>query len=86
MGSHGRFADYSCQCFKINVAVDRLPNFACYPTAADGQPGPQVPSRPPDLPTARTLVPRFRPPDLPTVRTLVPLFLPPALPCPPCVL
>ena len=45
-----RFADYSCQCFKINVAVDRLPNFACYPTAADGQPGPQVPHAPPRPP------------------------------------
>ncbi len=39
--NHIRFADYSCQCFKINMAVDRLPNFECYPTGADGLPGPQ---------------------------------------------
>lgn len=36
---HIRFADYSCQAFKINMACDTLPNFACYPTAADGLPG-----------------------------------------------
>jgi len=38
---HIRFADYSCQCFKINMATNALPNFECYPTAADGKPGPQ---------------------------------------------
>ena len=32
-----------CQCgaFKINCAVDRLPNFSCYPSPADGKVGPQ---------------------------------------------
>jgi phytoene dehydrogenase-like protein len=39
--NHIRFADYSCQCFKINMAVDRLPNFECYPSSSDGKPGPQ---------------------------------------------
>lgn len=39
--NHIRFTDYSCQCFKINLAVDRLPNFACYPNSPDGLPGPQ---------------------------------------------
>ncbi len=31
-----------CQCgaFKINCAVDRLPNFECYPSPSDGSPGP----------------------------------------------
>ncbi len=38
---HIRFADYSCQAFKINIACNALPNFACYPTAPDGLPGPQ---------------------------------------------
>lgn len=38
---HIRHVDYSSQCFKINLAVNALPNFACYPTAADGKPGPQ---------------------------------------------
>ena len=38
---HIRFADYSCQAFKINIACDALPNFACYPNSADGLPGPQ---------------------------------------------
>ena len=38
---HIRFADYSCQAFKINIACDELPNFACYPTGKDGLPGPQ---------------------------------------------
>lgn len=37
---HIRFADYSCGAFKINCAVDKLPNFACYPSPADGTPGP----------------------------------------------
>jgi phytoene dehydrogenase-like protein len=37
---HVRFADYSCGAFKINCAVDRLPNFSCMPTP-DGKPGPQ---------------------------------------------
>lgn len=33
---HIRFADYSCGAIKINCAVDRLPNFECYPSPADG--------------------------------------------------
>jgi phytoene dehydrogenase-like protein len=28
---HVRFTDYSCGAFKINCAVDALPNFACWP-------------------------------------------------------
>lgn len=38
---HIRFADYSCGAVKINCAVDRLPNFTCYPSDPSGQPGPQ---------------------------------------------
>lgn len=37
---HIRFADYSCGAFKINCAVDRLPQFTCMPTEP-GVPGPQ---------------------------------------------
>ena len=37
---HLRFADYSCGAFKINCAVDKLPNFSCYPSPADGSAGP----------------------------------------------
>lgn len=37
---HIRFADYGCGAFKINCAVDRLPNFECYPSPSDGSPGP----------------------------------------------
>ena len=32
--------DYTCGAFKINLVVDRLPNFTCYPSPVDGQPGP----------------------------------------------
>lgn len=38
---HLRFADYSCGAFKINCAVNALPNFLCYPSSANGTPGPQ---------------------------------------------
>lgn len=38
---HIRFADYSCGAVKINCAVDRLPNFACFPSDPSGKPGPQ---------------------------------------------
>lgn len=38
---HIRFADYSCQCFKINLACSSLPNFECFPSSPDGRPGPQ---------------------------------------------
>lgn len=38
---HIRFTDYSCQAFKINMAVNSLPNFECYPSSPDGLPGPQ---------------------------------------------
>jgi phytoene dehydrogenase-like protein len=31
--------DFSCGAFKINCAVDKLPNFLCYPSPADGKPG-----------------------------------------------
>mmetsp|Transcript_4881 Transcript_4881/g.7431 ORF Transcript_4881/g.7431 Transcript_4881/m.7431 type:complete len:828 (+) Transcript_4881:54-2537(+) len=37
---HIRFSDYSCGAFKINCAVTALPNFTCYPSPADGSPGP----------------------------------------------
>jgi hypothetical protein len=37
--NHIRFADYSCQAFKINIAVDSLPNFACFSSSPDGLPG-----------------------------------------------
>lgn len=33
---HIRFTDYSCGAVKINCAVDRLPNFECFPSPADG--------------------------------------------------
>eukprot|EP01004_Peranema_trichophorum_P010876 NODE_970_length_2213_cov_44.560287_g829_i0.p1 GENE.NODE_970_length_2213_cov_44.560287_g829_i0~~NODE_970_length_2213_cov_44.560287_g829_i0.p1 ORF type:complete len:701 (-),score=153.25 NODE_970_length_2213_cov_44.560287_g829_i0:111-2024(-) len=38
---HIRFMDHSCGAFKINCAVDRLPNFECFPSPPDGSPGPQ---------------------------------------------
>jgi phytoene dehydrogenase-like protein len=40
---HIRFAEYACGAFKINLAVDRLPNFACCPNdpAHPDRPGPQ---------------------------------------------
>jgi phytoene dehydrogenase-like protein len=37
---HIRFQDQNCGAFKINCAVDSLPNFECYPSPADGSPGP----------------------------------------------
>eukprot|EP01038_Epipyxis_sp_PR26KG_P005498 gene5498-7611_t len=37
---HIRFSDYSCGAFKINLAVNKLPNFTCYPSPKDGSPGP----------------------------------------------
>eukprot|EP00002_Diphylleia_rotans_P031907 TRINITY_DN6654_c0_g1_i2.p1 TRINITY_DN6654_c0_g1~~TRINITY_DN6654_c0_g1_i2.p1 ORF type:complete len:347 (+),score=40.17 TRINITY_DN6654_c0_g1_i2:231-1271(+) len=33
--------DFSCGAFKINCAVDKLPNFLCKPNSPDGKPGPQ---------------------------------------------
>lgn len=39
---HIQFADYQCGAFKINCAVDKLPNFACFPhNPKDPTPGPQ---------------------------------------------
>ena len=38
---HIRHQDFSCGAFKINLAVDALPNFQCCPNSADGAPGPQ---------------------------------------------
>jgi len=38
---HVQHADYSCGAFKINLAVDRLPDFLCCPSDASGAPGPQ---------------------------------------------
>lgn len=37
---HVKAADYSCHCFKINLATSALPNFECFPTV-QGKPGPQ---------------------------------------------
>lgn len=37
---HIKFTDFNCAAFKINLAVNRLPNFACAPSPADGSPGP----------------------------------------------
>lgn len=33
--------NYNSATFKINLAVDKLPNFTCYPNSQDGKPGPQ---------------------------------------------
>lgn len=38
---HIRHTDYAAGSFKINLALAGLPNFACWPNAPDGQPGPQ---------------------------------------------
>lgn len=38
---HIRYAEHGCGAFKINCAVDRLPDFECCPSAPDGTPGPQ---------------------------------------------
>lgn len=38
---HVRFTDYSCGAFKINLAVDKLPNFLCMPNTSSTKPGPQ---------------------------------------------
>uniref|UniRef100_A0A7S2TK82 Amine oxidase domain-containing protein n=1 Tax=Lotharella oceanica TaxID=641309 RepID=A0A7S2TK82_9EUKA len=38
---HIRGADYTCGSFKINCALDKLPNFACLPNHEAGSPGPQ---------------------------------------------
>lgn len=37
---HLQHTDFSCGALKINCAVDRLPNFTCYPSPLDGKPGP----------------------------------------------
>ena len=37
---HLQHTDFSCGAFKSNCAVDRLPNFTCYPSPLDGKPGP----------------------------------------------
>lgn len=37
---HIKHTDFSCGAFKINLAVNKLPNFTCYPSPADGTPGP----------------------------------------------
>lgn len=37
---HLQHTDFSCGAFKINCAVDRLPDFTCYPSPIDGRPGP----------------------------------------------
>jgi phytoene dehydrogenase-like protein len=37
---HLRHTDFACGAFKINLAVNKLPNFTCYPSPVDGTPGP----------------------------------------------
>jgi hypothetical protein len=37
---HVKSTDFSCGALKINCAVDRLPNFTCYPSPEGGEPGP----------------------------------------------
>lgn len=39
--THIRHTDYAGGSFKINLALRGLPNFACWPSPADGSPGPQ---------------------------------------------
>lgn len=38
---HVRFSDYACGAFKINCAVDALPNFLCLPNKGPNVAGPQ---------------------------------------------
>ncbi len=38
---HIRFTDYACGAFKINCAVNKLPDFFCIPNDPSGKPGPQ---------------------------------------------
>lgn len=38
--NHISHTDFSCGAFKINCAVDSLPNFTCYPSPLDGSVGP----------------------------------------------
>jgi len=38
---HIRFFDYSCGAFKMNLAVNKLPDFFCCPNDKSGLPGPQ---------------------------------------------
>ncbi len=38
---HIRHTDYASGVFKINLALDRLPNFTCCPSPPSGEPGPQ---------------------------------------------
>ena len=37
---HVEHTDFSCGAFKINLAVDKLPNFSSYPSPKDGSVGP----------------------------------------------
>ena len=37
---HVEHTDFSCGAFKINLAVNKLPNFSCYPSPEDGSVGP----------------------------------------------
>ena len=37
---HIKHTDFSCGAFKINCAVNKLPNFTCYPSPEGGQVGP----------------------------------------------
>uniref|UniRef100_A0A6A7GA50 Pyridine nucleotide-disulfide oxidoreductase domain-containing protein 2 n=1 Tax=Hirondellea gigas TaxID=1518452 RepID=A0A6A7GA50_9CRUS len=37
--NHIKNIDYSCGAFKINCAINELPNFTCAPTPKDGSPG-----------------------------------------------
>ena len=37
---HIKHTDFSCGAFKINCAVNKLPNFTCYPSPKGGEVGP----------------------------------------------
>ena len=37
---HIEHTDFSCGAFKINCAVNKLPDFSCYPSPKDGSVGP----------------------------------------------
>ena len=38
--NHIKHTDFSCGAFKINCAVNKLPNFSCFPSPKGGEVGP----------------------------------------------
>ena len=38
--NHIKHTDFSCGAFKINCAVNKLPNFSCFPSPIGGEVGP----------------------------------------------